>query len=191
MNIPDPIPDVLLKSRLARMASCMERLLTPDFPPDNLRWLIRRALATNDRIQGSELLPITKFRTEDQANAVWERAAIALDERGTGPANVRTDVDAIFEELALNAAQHSQAQDMCYGVVEVDGRRRRRAVRRSDGEILYMIRSIRRWNRDPEFTPTQSFVLEHHQRQGCNSARYRNGRDGYGPAARRGLAPCH
>ena len=139
MNMPDLIPDEVLQSRLARMASCMERLLTPDFPPDDLHWLIRRALATDDRIHGSELLPITKFRTEDQANAVWERVAIALDERGIGPANVRTDVDAIFEELALNAAQHSQAQDMCYGVVEVDDRSRRRAVRRSDGEILYVI----------------------------------------------------
>lgn len=117
----------------------MERLLAPDFPATDLHWLMHRVLGTDDRIQGSEVLPPTRFRTEDEANAVWERVAIELDERGTGPSNVRTDVDAIFEELALNAAQHSQAQEMCYGLVEVDGHRRQRPLRRSDGELLYVV----------------------------------------------------
>ena len=128
-----------LSFKLARMASCLERLLVPDFTATDIHWLMHRVLGTDDRIQGSEVLPLTKFRTEDEANAVWERVAIELDERGTGPSNARTDVDAIFEELALNAAQHSQAREMCYGLVEVDGHHRQRALRGSDGELLYVV----------------------------------------------------
>ena len=139
MKMPNSTSNEQREFSLARMASCLERLLTPDFPADGLSWLVQRTLGTDDRIQGSELLPITRFRTENQANAVWERVAIELDERGVGPGNARTDVDAIFEELALNAAQHSQAQEMCYGMVEVDGQRRLRALRQSRGEILYVV----------------------------------------------------
>lgn len=139
MNRPNDITDQQLNFRLGRMAGCLERLLVPNFPSDQLSWLVRRTLGTDIRFQGSELLPLTRFRTEDQASAVWERVAIELDERGVGPGNVRTDVDAIFEELALNAAQHSQAQDSCYGVVEVDSRRRLPSLRRNEGEILYVV----------------------------------------------------
>lgn len=73
-----------LSFKSARMASCMERLLVPDFAATDLHWLIHRVLGTDNRIQGSDVLPPTKFRTEDEANSVWERVAIELDERGTG-----------------------------------------------------------------------------------------------------------
>ena len=139
MNHPNDTTDQQLSFRLGRMAGCLARLLAPDLPATEINWLIHRVLDTDNRSQGSELLPLTRFRTENQANAVWEQVAIELDDRGIGPGNARTDVDAIFEELALNAAQHSQAADSCYGVVEVDGHSQLRAMSRTDGEILYVV----------------------------------------------------
>ena len=74
-----------LNFKLARMASCSERLLVPDFPSTDLHWLIHRVLGADDRIQGSEVLPLTRFRTEDEANAVWERVAIEFGREGRRP----------------------------------------------------------------------------------------------------------
>ena len=124
---------------MGRVANCLELLLAPHYSASELGRLITRVVSTTERIQGSPLLPMTRFRTEHQANAVWERVAMELDERGNGPGNVRTDVDSIFEELALNAAQHSHSKEQCYAIVEMDGQRRLRTARRSGGDILYVV----------------------------------------------------
>ncbi len=107
-SISDPI--TTLSFGMRRMANCLELLLEPHYSAPELERLIARVASTTERIPGSALLPMTRFRSEHQANAVWERVAMELDERGNGPSNVRTDVDSIFEELALNAAQHSQSK---------------------------------------------------------------------------------
>lgn len=115
------------------MAGCLERLQEPHVPSAHTSWLIRQVLGVTDVVQASTLLPVTRFRTEDEADAVWERVAIELDERGVGPGNLRTDVDAIFEELALNGVQHSDSKDGCYGVVELSD------SERTDGEVSYVV----------------------------------------------------
>ena len=66
----------------------------------------------------SIILPITTFRTEDQANDVWETMSERLADCAIGPPNVWQEIDAIFEELALNAAQHSFSPSGCSATVE-------------------------------------------------------------------------
>lgn len=118
------------------MASCLERLLEPEFSAAEIGQIIAYAWPTDSRFQGSELLPRTRFNTEDQASALWERVALALIDDGIGPVNVRTDVDAIFEELALNAAQHSRSPGACYAMVEMD---RPQDAIASGGENIYVL----------------------------------------------------
>ena len=76
------------------------------------------------------LLPVTGFNTEDEANSLWERVALNLINDGIGPSNARTDVDGLFEELALNAAQHSRSTLPCRATLECFV---------SDDEIVYVI----------------------------------------------------
>jgi anti-sigma regulatory factor (Ser/Thr protein kinase) len=112
-----------VNDRLALMASCLERLhahLGITTRVDSLKSLEADTTIT----------PITQFRTEDEANTLWETAAINLIESGVGPANVWSEIDGIFEELALNAAQHSQSEIDSYGTLEVDV---------SDDGIVYII----------------------------------------------------
>lgn len=127
-----------LNFRWGRVATCLQRLLVPEFSRDEMATLARRAIPTNDRFQGSPLLPPTRFSTENQANALWERAAIELMECKVGPVEIRMDIDGIFEELALNAAQHSRSPGN-YAMLEVDGAQRRRTMRRTGGEIVYTL----------------------------------------------------
>ena len=75
------------------------------------------------------LLPVTEFGTEDEANSLWEQVALNLINDGVGPGNARTDVDGIFEELALNAAQHSRSALSCRATLECFV---------SDDEIVYV-----------------------------------------------------
>ena len=125
--------DERVRLRLSRLAGCLQRLLAPHLTAAHISWMARRVLNVDDLLQGRVLLPVTGFRTEDQADVVWERLAIELDVRGVGPGNLRTDVDAIFEELALNAAQHSDTKEFCYGVVEVS------QSDQTDDEVSYVI----------------------------------------------------
>ena len=130
--------DSRLNFRWGRMASCLRQLLTPEFSAAEIAELERQVIPTNDRFQGSELLPLTQFSSENQANALWERVALTLIESGVGPPEVRTDVDGIFEELALNAAQHSRSPGN-YAILEVDGAQRRRTMRQTGGEVVYVL----------------------------------------------------
>ena len=76
------------------------------------------------------VVPVTRFWTEADANALWETVALNLINNNVGPANVWPEVDGVFEELALNAAQHSGSQQGSYGTVEIDV---------SDDGIVYII----------------------------------------------------
>ena len=97
-------------TRLRMMADCMIRLTASlnEASPE-IQWL-----APTDRGEdmgqdgvAAALLPITRFHTEEEANEVWEKASQSLVEFNTGPPNTWHEIDGIFEELALNAAQHS------------------------------------------------------------------------------------
>lgn len=128
-----------LDFELGRIAACLDRLLRAQHLNEEIDWLISRIMPAIAQVQGSELLPMTVFRTEAQANAIWEKVAIELDERGAGPVNARTEVDAIFEELALNAAQHSFSESNCHAIVEMDVQRSpSTSVQTGDG-ILYVV----------------------------------------------------
>ncbi len=105
----------------------------------DINWLVHQVFGTDNRVHGRELLTLTGFHTENDANAVWEQVAIELDERGPGPGNVRTDVDSIFEELALNAAQHSDSSENCYGIIHVHEVPHIYFSHRSDGKIIYLV----------------------------------------------------
>lgn len=122
--------------RWGRMASCLERLLEPEFSAAEIGHIIAHAIPADSRLPGRELLPRTNFNTENQANALWERVALSLINDGIGPVNVRTDVDGVFEELALNAAQHSRSPGGCYATVEMD---QPQDVIESGGENIYVI----------------------------------------------------
>ena len=64
------------------------------------------------------LLPVTRFSTEEEADAIWEQVAQSLTAHGIGSSNVWPDVDGIFAELALNAAQHSLSPLGCSATLE-------------------------------------------------------------------------
>lgn len=76
------------------------------------------------------LLPVTEFVKEHEANSLWEHLALNLINSGVGPGNARSDVDGIFEELALNAAQHSRSPLPCRATLECF---------LSGDEILYIV----------------------------------------------------
>ena len=77
--------DERVRLRLSRLAGCLQRLLAPHLTAAHISWMARRVLNVDDLLQGRVLLPVTGFRTEDQADVVWERLAIELDVRGVGP----------------------------------------------------------------------------------------------------------
>lgn len=122
--------------RRGHLASCLERLLAPEFSAAETARICARAIPADRRLQGQELLPRTRFHTEQQADALWERVSLALIDDGVGPANVRTDVDGIFEELALNAAQHSRSPGGGYAMLEAGGPY---PATESGGETIYVL----------------------------------------------------
>ena len=107
---PNHPVDGQIRRRLRIMSDCMIRLTaTLDKASPEIQWLV---LAGADEEVGQDdldvtILPITKFRTEQEANAIWEKASQALVDFNTGPSNTWHEIDGIFEELVLNAAQHS------------------------------------------------------------------------------------
>lgn len=64
------------------------------------------------------LLPVTRFHSETEAISVWEQVEDQLAAQRIGPSNTWPDVDGIFAELALNAAQHSFSEAGCTATLE-------------------------------------------------------------------------
>ena len=121
-------------NRLLILVDCHRRLLAP-LLPDSIRaeWLAKWEPAGRQS-QGYALnaliLPASAFRTEGEANSLWETVAQNLMQHSIGPANVWPIVDSVFAELALNAAQHSASPEGCCATVE---------CLTSEDEILYVI----------------------------------------------------
>ena len=112
-----------INSRLGLMARCMEGL--------HARLGMSPLFVSLESIEEDiTVVPVTRFWTEADANALWETVALNLINNNVGPANVWREVDGVFEELALNAAQHSGSQQGSYGTVEIDF---------SDDAIVYVI----------------------------------------------------
>ena len=112
-----------INARLGLMARCMEGL--------HARLGTSPLFVSLESIEEDiTVVPITRFWTEADANALWETVALNLINSNVGPANVWPEVDGVFEELALNAAQHSGSQQGSYGTVEIDV---------SDDGIVYII----------------------------------------------------
>lgn len=104
------------------MYDCANRLLAPLVPDGRgTEWLAE--LESEGRhfhgyIPDMTPLPASTFRTEGEANALWETVAMSLTRNSAGPANIWPVIDGIFEELALNAAQHSSSQPGSCAIVE-------------------------------------------------------------------------
>ena len=123
MGNAEPPAGHSINSRLGLMARCMEGLharlgMSPLFV----------SLGSID--EDIAVVTVTRFGTEADANTLWETVALNLINNNVGPANVWPEVDGVFEELALNAAQHSGSQQGSYGTVEIDF---------SDDAIVYVI----------------------------------------------------
>lgn len=105
---------------------CANRLLAPLVPDGNglSGW------KSHGYVPDTTILPANVFRTVGEANSLWETVAETLIQRGIGPSNVLPIVDSIFEELALNAAQHSLSEAGSCATVECFT---------SGSEILYVI----------------------------------------------------
>ena len=91
--------------------------------PDNMgsEWLANLQLSGRQHyghVPNSTILPPSPFGTEGEANSLWEKVAEGLIDSKVGPPNIWPVVDSIFEELALNAAQHSLSQAGSCGTVE-------------------------------------------------------------------------
>ena len=54
-----------LNFRWGRIASCLQRLLAPEFSRDEMAALGKLVIPANDHFQGSPLLPPTRFSTEN------------------------------------------------------------------------------------------------------------------------------
>ena len=123
MGNADTPPGHRINARLGLMARCMEGLHARlGIPP------LFVSLGSID--EEITVVPVTRFGTETDANTLWETAALSLINSNVEPANVWPEVDGVFEELALNAAQHSGSQQGSYGTVEIDV---------SDDGIVYII----------------------------------------------------
>ena len=81
-------------------------------------------------VPDTTILTASVFKTEEEANSLWEIVAENLIQCSVGPSNVWPIVDSIFEELALNAVQHSSSQAGSCATVECFT---------SNDEILYVI----------------------------------------------------
>lgn len=121
-------------NRLEILDDCANRLLAPLLPDSSRAEWPSNWGSAGQRLQGYALdaliLPASTFRTEGEANSLWETVAENLMQHNVGPANVWPIVDSIFEELALNAAQHSASQAGCCATVE---------CLTAEDEILYII----------------------------------------------------
>ena len=119
MNRSNASPDHRIGKRLSRMVGCINRLIEdlPDADAE-IEWLMQSDDRDDMDLPDIVVLPITRFRTEGEANALWERTSQSLIDCNAGPSNTCQEVDAIFEELALNAAQHSLSSVGCSATVE-------------------------------------------------------------------------
>ncbi len=111
-----------LSARLDMMEDCTNRLLAPLVPNSRGSEWLANLEASSQQFHGyvpdTTILPASIFRTEGEANSLWERVAENLIQHKIGPSNVWPIIDSIFEELALNAAQHSASQAGCCATVE-------------------------------------------------------------------------
>ena len=111
-DLPNNPPDRQIRRRLKFMVDCMIRL-TASLNEVGPRLPLLLLPEFDEEVDQDNfdvcVLPITPFRTENDANAVWEKASQALVDYNVGPSNVLNEIDGIFEELALNAAQHSRS----------------------------------------------------------------------------------
>ena len=116
------------------MNDCANRLLAPLVPDSKgSEWLAELELSGQNfhgYAPDVTILPSSVFQTEGEANSLWEAVAENLIDQNIGPSNVWPIVDSIFEELALNAAQHSLSKAGSCATVECFT---------SDGEVLYVI----------------------------------------------------
>jgi hypothetical protein len=64
------------------------------------------------------ILPLTRFDTESEVEALTNKAYDSLSASGLGPANLRPLVSETFGELALNAVQHSESPIGAYGLIQ-------------------------------------------------------------------------
>ena len=110
-----------MNTRLHRIASCMMRLVKPLLASDlDFESFMQPGTGEDIDLAAPDfvLLPVTRFSTEDEAGDIWEKVAQSLTAHSIGPSNVWPDVDGIFAELALNAAQHSLSPLGCYATLE-------------------------------------------------------------------------
>ena len=119
MNISNNPTNHRINKRLSRMTGCIHRLTEelPDIDPE-MEWLMQSDGRGYMDLPDIAVLPTTRFRTEEEANALWERTSQSLIDCNAGPSNICQEIDAIFEELALNAAQHSFSSVGCSATVE-------------------------------------------------------------------------
>ena len=71
-----------------------------------------------DRSDTQAVVPIVRFSTETEANALTNDALEALVESGLGLANLNPVVSEAFGELAANAVQHADSEVGAYGLIQ-------------------------------------------------------------------------
>lgn len=64
------------------------------------------------------IVPITRFESQGQVDALSDAVLESLDNSNLGAANMHPLVSETFEELALNAVQHSESSVGAYGVIQ-------------------------------------------------------------------------
>ena len=121
MNLEGGFSNQRIHARLARLGGCMARLTRPllDSEPD-ISSLVQIAFGSEALLTKPDtiLLPVKRFFNESEASSIWEQVADTLSEQGIGPSNTWSDVDGIFAELVLNAAQHSFSDMGCTATLE-------------------------------------------------------------------------
>lgn len=109
------------RARLAELIGCMGGVSRPLLESDhNYDALVEFAFGEVPyRIEPDNiLLPVTRFHSETEAISIWEQVEDQLAAQRIGPSNTWPDVDGIFAELALNAAQHSFSEAGCTATLE-------------------------------------------------------------------------
>lgn len=71
-----------------------------------------------DRPDPQLILPLTRFETESQVEALINVAYDALQKSGLGAANLYPIVSEVFAELAMNAVQHAESPIGAYGFLQ-------------------------------------------------------------------------
>ena len=152
MDRSNNLTDHRMGRRLRRMAGCMRRL-TEELPETNseTEWLMQSDLRDDIDLPDIVVLPVTRFRTEEEANVLWERTSHGLIDCNVGPSNTCQEIDGIFEELVLNAAQHSFSSIGCSATVECFT---------SEEEIVFIVGVVdagigipKSLRRNPEYEP--------------------------------------